>query len=133
MNTVGIPSWIWREVRDFFAQIVSPCQTCVYGNPIECWESRCAAFKFRPIARDVMSVNTKAAPALPHYVQIEEEIIDVLSRFNRPVLPSMIKLRTTCSKAVKSKAITRLVKRGKIVEEKNGYSRFISLPKKEKQ
>lgn len=129
---VTIPARVWYEVRDFFAQIVSPCRDCLRGNFTNCWQSRCAAFKFRPIARDVLAIKCDStAPALPMYVQIEDEILEQLSRYTRPVPPSALRLTTTRSKAVKSKTISRLVRRGLVIEDRaDNHTRYISLPTK---
>lgn len=135
MNTVLIPIRVWKDVRDFFSQIVSPCKECVRGNPVRCWYSQCAAFKYRPIARDVLAVplhqSANSAPIIPTHVRVEQEILSALANFDCPITPATLKLRSTHSKAVKSKAISRLVKRGRIIEERiDNYIRYISLPTK---
>jgi hypothetical protein len=133
---VSVPSSIWKDVHDFFAALVDPCKCCVRGNPIQCWHGDCAAFPYRIIARDVLSVNSSPCDAqvLQQHVLIENEILDALSRVKEPVLPSDLKLWVTNSKVAKSKAITRLVKRGKIIEKRiDDHTRYISLPKTNKK
>lgn len=130
-SMVEIPSDIWRDVCGFFEQIISPCKECVRGNTVKCWHSDCAAFKFRPLARDVLSVTTQHATLTPAHIRVENEILEALKGFDRPVHPAALKLWTTNSRAVKSKAISRLVRRGLIKEERNGkYTRYISLTNK---
>jgi hypothetical protein len=128
---VEIPSDVWRDVCGFFEQIISPCKECVWGNPVKCWRSECAAFKFRPLARDVLSVTTRHAALTPAHIRVENEILEALKGFDRPVHPADLKLWTTNSRAVKSKAISRLVRYGLITELREGkYSRCISLANK---
>lgn len=132
MKHVEVPFNVWQEVHNFFAQIVEPCQNCVWGTPIQCWKSECAAFNYRPLARDVMSVHAKSAHTIPDCVKVENEILEVLKSYTHPIHPSSIKLWTTNSRVIKSKAISRLVNRGLITEHRiNSYTRYISLPKKE--
>ena len=128
---ISVPVHIWKEVVNFFRQIVSPCAECVRGNPVRCWQSGCAAFKFRPIARDVLSVSSRQGPILqlPSFVLVENEIIELLRQYGKPMLPSMLRLSTTKSKAVKSKTISRLVRKGRIIEQRvDEHTRLISLP-----
>lgn len=130
-SMVEIPSNVWRDVCGFFEQIISPCKECVWGNIVKCWQSKCAAFKFRPLARDVLSVTTQHAALPPNHIRVENEILQALKGFGRPVHPADLKLWTTNSRAVKSKAISRLVRRGLIREERSGkYTRYISLTNK---
>lgn len=135
MSTVAIPVKVWRDVRDFFERLAAPCRDCLRGNPTQCWQSNCAAFKYRIIARDVLSVNAKSelAPIIPHYIRVEQEILGILKSYDYPITPATLRLRSTHSKSVKSKTISRLVRQGRIVEERIGdYTRYISLPKKRK-
>jgi hypothetical protein len=130
---IEVPCDVWRRVSDFFAQIVAPCKECVWGNPTSCWRSQCAAFRYRPIAKEVLSVAVTNTPrSIPEHIKVENEILEALKGFTRPIHPADIKLWTTNSRAIKSKAISRLVRRGLIIEERvDPYTRFISLPKKE--
>jgi len=133
MKYIEVPSDIWRDVYTFFEVLVRPCKECIWGNPLECWRSECAAFKYRPIARDVMSVSNKSnvEDSIPKHIKVENEILVALKGFDRPVSPADIKLWTTNSKSVKSKAITRLIRRGFLKEERFGkYTRCISLTPK---
>ena len=126
----AVPHDLWKDIRDFFAAIVAPCKDCARGNPSSCWNSGCAAFPFRDLARRVAVVSTHAAVRIPHHVAIENEILDQLSRYGSPVYPSQIVLSTTNSKVKKSHAISRLIRQKRIVEERiNDYTRRISLPK----
>lgn len=126
---IAVPPDVWLEVKGFFDSLVAPCKDCVRGNPVRCWNSGCRAFGFRSLARriDALSPNTKVH--MPRHVLVEDEILDILRRYGKPVYPSMVVLTTTNSKTVKSNAITRLAKQGRIVvEQVNEYTRKISLP-----
>ena len=124
-----VPSDVWREVKDFFACLVTPCKDCCRGNPIKCWHSKCPAYQFRNIARRVASTLEHGTLRIQRHTLIENEILDILNRFNGPVYPSQLVLSTTNSKANKFTAINRLVREGRIVEERiNEYTRKISLP-----
>lgn len=126
-----VPSALWREVRGYFAALVAPCKTCLRGNPTQCWYPECPAFRVRDLAYRVASTGvTEDTPSAARQARIiEDEIIDILKHFDKPVYPSMIILTSTNSKANKSHAIDRLVKQGRIVEERiNSYTRTISLP-----
>lgn len=137
--SVMIPSDIWKEVRGFFAALAAPCKDCVRGNTVRCWHSDCSAFQFRDIAHRIAAVNAvsaqpvaRPAHATPRHVSVENEILEIIrSRFGGgPVYPSQIALSTTRSRVDKSHAISRLIKRGLVVEERiNEYTRRISLPK----
>lgn len=131
---VEVPANVWKEVSDFFRQIVAPCSECVWGNRVTCWRSQCAAFKYRPIANDVLAVgNNETRRHLPPHIKVENEILQALKGYNRPVRPVDLKLWTTNSRAIKSKAISRLVHRGLITEERTDkYTRYISLTNKGK-
>ena len=133
---VEVPAKIWKDVYTFFEVLVRPCKECIWGNPLQCWRSECAAFQYRPIARDVMSVqNSGRKPmSMPKHISIENEILQALKGYDRPVSPADIKLWTTNSKSVKSKTITRLIRKGFIKEERIGkYTRCISLTPKGRQ
>ena len=133
-DNIVVPAHIWKEVSDFFAAIVAPCRDCLRGNLHSCWESRCAAFQFRGLARSVASVSpTGVRIRIPRHVLIENEILDALQKFGKPIYPSMLVLTSTNSKANKRNAIDRLVRKGRIVETRiNSYTRMISLPDKNK-
>jgi predicted transglutaminase-like protease len=80
-----------------------------------------------------MSVSNKSnvEDSIPKHIKVENEILAALKGFDRPVSPADIKLWTTNSKSVKSKAITRLIRRGFLKEERFGkYTRCISLTPK---
>lgn len=125
----AVPTTLWRDVRDFFASLVAPCKECVRGNPVRCWESRCAAFQFRDLARRIKAVHCGVPVRVPRHVLVENEILDALRRYGIAVYPSQIQLTTTHSKANKRNAIDRLVRQGRVVEERiNSYTRKISLP-----
>ena len=126
----AIPTALWHDVRDFFAALVAPCKDCVRGNLVYCWESRCAAFQFRNLARRIEAADGRTPVRIPRHVLVENEILDVLRRYGIAVYPSQILLTTTRSKANKRNAIDRLVRQGRVVEERiNSYTRKISLPK----
>lgn len=127
----AVPVDLWRDIRDFFAALVAPCKDCVRGNSIRCWNSDCAAFPFRDLARRIVAMSAHAPIHVPRHIAIENEILDAMHRFGGgPVYPSQIALTTTRSKVDKSHAISRLIKQGRIVEERiNDYTRRISLPK----
>ena len=126
---IAVPPDVWYEIKRFFDALVAPCKDCVRGNIVKCWIAKCPAHKFRSLARriDAFTPDTKAH--IPHHVQVENEILDILCRYAKPVYPSMVILSTTNSKTCKSNAITRLAKQGRIViEQINDYTRKISLP-----
>lgn len=124
-----IPTALWRDVRDFFAALVAPCKDCMRGNPVRCWESRCAAFQFRDLARRIESAHGGVPVHVPRHVLVENEILDALHRYGIAVYPSQIVLSSTRSKANKRNAIDRLVRQGRVIEERiNSYTRKISLP-----
>jgi hypothetical protein len=125
----AVPVDLWRDIRDFFAALVAPCKECVRGNPVRCWYSGCAAFPFRDLARRIKAVSFHATVHIPRHVLVENEILDALCRHGIPVYPSQLVLSSTNSKVNKSHAISRLIKQGRIVEERiNSYTRKISLP-----
>jgi hypothetical protein len=128
--SIAVPHELWNDIRDFFAALVASCKDCVRGNPIRCWNSDCAAFPFRDLARRIVAVSVHAPVHVPRHVAVENEILDALHRCGGgPVYPSQIALTTTRSKVDKSHAISRLIKQGRIVEERiNDYTRRISLP-----
>lgn len=128
--SVAVSYELWNDICDFFATLVAPCKECVRGNPVRCWRSDCAAFPFRDLARRIVMVSAHAPVHVPRHVAIENEILDALHRFGgMPVYPSQIILATTHSKVDKTRAISRLVRQGRIVEERiNDYTRRISLP-----
>lgn len=135
MNCIAyVPSDLWKDVRDFFAALVAPCKDCARGNPVRCWRADCAAFKYRDLARRVESVASHAAIRVPRHVLVENEIVEALRRYGEPIYPSMIVLRTTNSKANKRNAIDRLVRQGRVIEERiNDYTRKISLSPNQKK
>ena len=117
-----------------FGALVAQCKDCVRGNPVKCWNPNCPTFKFRALARriDALSPNTKVH--VPNHVLVEDEILDILRRYGKPVYPSMVVLTSTNSKVNKAHAITRLAKQGRIVvEQVNDYTRLISLPNQDTQ
>lgn len=125
----AVPVDLWRDIRDFFAALVAPCKECVRGNPVRCWYSGCAAFPFRDLARRIKAVSFHTTVHIPRHVLVENEILDALCRHGIPVYPSQLVLSSTNSKVDKSHAISRLIKQGRIVEERiNSYTRKISLP-----
>lgn len=127
----AVPTSLWRDVRDFFAPLVSPCKDCVRGNSVRCWQGDCPAFRFRDIARRIEGVSLHAAVRIPRHVRVENEILDALLRHGEAVYPSQLVLTSTNSSVTKSHAISRLVRQGRIVEERiNDYTRKISLPKR---
>ena len=128
--SVTVDMELWRDISDFFSAIVAPCKECLRGNPVKCWEAQCAAFRFRGIARRIKDVNVSTAELVkvPHFIVIENEIIEKLSLMKRPVRPKDIRLRSTNNKVDKCHAIKRLIKKGivkEIVPEKG--SRLILL------
>lgn len=124
-----VPTVLWHDVRDFFAALVAPCKDCMRGNPVRCWESRCAAFQFRDLARRIESAHGGVPVHVPRHVLVENEILDALHRCGIAVYPSQIVLSSTHSKANKRNAIDRLVRQGRVIEERiNSYTRKISLP-----
>ena len=126
----AVPANLWRDIRDFFAALVAPCKDCVRGNPIRCWQSDCAAFQFRDLARRIAAVSVHTPVHIPHHVLVENEILDALYRYGVAIYPSQLVLSSTNSKVNKSHAISRLIRQGRIVEERiNSYTRKISLPK----
>lgn len=126
-----VPSSLWHDIRGFFAVIVAPCKDCVRGNPVRCWHSECAAFRFRELARRVEGVHGSVQVRVPRHVLIENEVLAILRHYGEPVYPSMIVLTTTHSKANKRNAINRLVRKGLVVEQRvNSYTRLLSLPQK---
>lgn len=133
MSEARIPEALWRDIVDFFSTIVAPCKDCLRGNLHNCWESRCAAFQFRSLARRILvaSSNGQSYVRTPQSVEVEKEILELLSKYGKPIYPSMLILNSTHSRANKRNAINRLVKRGEIIEERiNSYTRMLSLPPK---
>ena len=124
-----VPTPLWQDIRDFFGALVRPCKDCVRGNPVSCWYGDCAAFQFRELARRIEAVGAHVAVRVPRHVLVENEILEALRRHGVAVYPSQILLTSTRSKANKRNAIDRLVRQGRIVEERiNSYTRKISLP-----
>ena len=124
-----VPPDLWDEVRAYFAALIAPCKTCLRGNPTQCWHPECPSFRVRDLARRIESVSNHGKVDIPNHVRIEDEILDILRRYGRPVYPSMVILSSTNSKVSKCQAIDRLVKQGRVVEERiNDYTRKISLP-----
>ena len=126
---VAVPPDVWNEVKGFFDSLVSQCKDCVRGNPVRCWNSNCKAFMFRSLARRIDALSPDTKVHVPRHVIVENEILDILRRYGKPVYPSMVVLTSTNSKTNKAHAITRLAKQGRIVvEQVNEYTRRISLP-----
>lgn len=126
---IAVPPDVWGEIKGFFDTLVVQCKDCIRGNPLRCWHSGCPVFRFRNLARRIDSLSPDTKVHIPQYIIVENEILEILRRYGKPVYPSMVVLTSTNSKACKSNAITRLAKQGRIVvEQVNDYTRRISLP-----
>lgn len=126
---IAVPPDVWYEIKSYFDGLVAQCKDCVRGNPLKCWNPGCKAFMHRNLARRIDALSPDTKVHIPRHVLIEDEIIDILGRYGKPVYPSMVVLTSTNSAVNKAHAITRLVEQGRIVVEKvNDYTRKISLP-----